>query len=175
MNLPYLINVFMIIYVNVRADEDLITHQCTIPYPLFGKVTDQSSTAHGGIASRAIDGDTNQKWEVESCTHTIYGFDDAWWMVDFGESVCVCKVEIFNRNDCCSDRINGSLVHIGNNANGTLNPVCRKSPITESETESNPILMVECDTTVCGRYLSIRKSREPAFALCEVKVYKRIL
>ena len=39
----------------------------------------QSSTAHGGAAARAVDGNTNDQWAGGSCTHT---FDsEPWWQM----------------------------------------------------------------------------------------------
>ncbi len=36
----------------------------------LGKPTTQSNTAHGGQASRAVDGNTNGHWSRGSTTHT---------------------------------------------------------------------------------------------------------
>ena len=57
----------------------------------LGKPTQQSSTAHGGIASRAVDGSRNNKFSGNSCTHTDSD-DTPWWMVDLKEKAVVVKV-----------------------------------------------------------------------------------
>jgi len=48
---------------------------------LKGKVATQSSTACGGSAARAIDGNGDNWWSSSSCTHTG-GETNPWWQVD---------------------------------------------------------------------------------------------
>ena len=56
-----------------------------------GKPTSQSSTAHGGASSRAVDGNTNSYWGGNSCSHT--GYNGAqWWQVDLEKESAVKKV-----------------------------------------------------------------------------------
>ena len=64
----------------------------------------QSSTRHGGSASRAIDNDPNGQWRNRSVTHTAAG-NDVWWEVDLQQLSSIESVEIFNRTDCCSFRL----------------------------------------------------------------------
>merc|ERR1712203_6907 len=76
----------------------------------------QSSTRAGFSASKCIDGDT---------TGPDSGFDDRgddmchtneepapWIALDFGETVLVNRVEIFNRVACCGDRTENVDVHV---------------------------------------------------------------
>ena len=58
---------------------------------------EQVSTAHGGVASRAVDGDTRTNWASKTCMHTDYA-KDAWWRVDLGAPAPVAEVVIVNRN-----------------------------------------------------------------------------
>ena len=58
---------------------------------------EQVSTAHGGKASRAVDGDTSTDWESDTCMHTDWA-NNAWWRVDLGAPVPVAEVVIVNRN-----------------------------------------------------------------------------
>ena len=60
---------------------------------------EQVSTAWGGVASRAVDGDTrlSTNWFSNTCMHT--GWEkDAWWRVDLGAPFPVAEVVIVNRN-----------------------------------------------------------------------------
>jgi hypothetical protein len=68
-----------------------------------GKPATQSSTAFGGAATRATDGWTNGQWSQNSVTHT--DFEAGWWQVDLGKPYRIGRVEIFNRTDCCGDRL----------------------------------------------------------------------
>ncbi len=70
----------------------------------LGRPATQSSVIFGGSASRAVDGNTNGNWSSSSVTHT-----DAdslpWWEVDLGSAQLVDKIIIYNRTDCCGNRL----------------------------------------------------------------------
>ena len=69
-----------------------------------GKPAGQSSTLQGALAARAVDGNTDGNWYNNSVTHT--NFDaQAWWQVDLGVSNNIGQVVLFNRSDCCSERL----------------------------------------------------------------------
>merc|ERR1712032_1482332 len=79
--------------------------------------TDYESTHHGDhlLSPNAIDGDIN------TFSHTQYkGGVDAWWKVEFGFLAKVTKVTIFNRRDCCQDRMVGAKLELFV-ADGVLN------------------------------------------------------
>lgn len=62
------------------------------------KQASQSSTAYGGDANRALDGNTNDTYSQNSITHTNFE-NKAWWQVDLGRSEQVGLVRLFNRGD----------------------------------------------------------------------------
>ena len=62
------------------------------------KQASQSSTAYGGDANRALDGNTNSSYSQNSITHTNFE-NKAWWQVDLGRSEQVGLVRLFNRGD----------------------------------------------------------------------------
>ena len=62
------------------------------------KQASQSSTAYGGDANRALDGNTNSTYSQNSITHTNFE-KQAWWQVDLGRSEQVGFVRLFNRGD----------------------------------------------------------------------------
>jgi endonuclease/exonuclease/phosphatase family metal-dependent hydrolase len=70
----------------------------------LGKPTSQSSLAYSGEASRAVDGNTSGQYGDKSVTHTEHE-TAPWWKVDLGGSFYVEEVVIFNRTDCCGDRL----------------------------------------------------------------------
>lgn len=63
-----------------------------------GKAT-QHSTAAGGAASRAIDGNTNGNYNDGSATHTQEGVANPWWEVDLGAEYPLESVVVWNRTD----------------------------------------------------------------------------
>jgi hypothetical protein len=71
----------------------------------------QSSTAFDGDAARAIDGNTNAQYQEGSVSHT--GTQAApWWEVDLGNAFAIGLVRIWNRGDCCGERLQGGRLTI---------------------------------------------------------------
>lgn len=64
----------------------------------LGKQVSQSSTAFGGDASRALDGNTNSSYSQQSITHTKFE-NQPWWEVDLGRTEQVGLVRLHNRGD----------------------------------------------------------------------------
>lgn len=74
---------------------------------LNGTATQSSTGTWGGIfadANLAIDGNTNGNFWNGSVAHTLNNYE-AWWMVDLGASYMIEQLVIWNRTDCCSERI----------------------------------------------------------------------
>ena len=62
------------------------------------KSASQSSTAYGGDASRAVDGNRDNDYGHRSVTHTDFQ-DHSWWKVDLEKEESVGTVRIYNRGD----------------------------------------------------------------------------
>ncbi len=70
-----------------------------------GKAAKQSSDAHSGAAARAVDGRTDGTWANGSVTHTDITAPQAWWQVDLGKLAAIDAVQLWNRTDCCAERL----------------------------------------------------------------------
>jgi len=59
----------------------------------------------------ALDGNVSatEVWPNSACTASPSG---GWWEVDLGKLVNVKKIVIYNRPDCCQDRLNGTTVSV---------------------------------------------------------------
>ena len=91
---------------------------CTVPSSVFAQtnhalngVATQSSLAHGGDPSRAIDGNTDPIWTNMSITHTD-NLLNSWWEVDLTALVTINEVRLYNRVDCCHTRLSNFRVTI---------------------------------------------------------------
>lgn len=92
----------------------VVAHSLPVPPPManweslenvaLGKSSSQVSTGHSAAASRAVDGDTNGEFWDGSVTHTN-STAAPWWMVDLGAPHRVQGVSIWNRTDCCGERL----------------------------------------------------------------------
>lgn len=88
-------------------------HQCFFQENLaFGKQTDQISTAHGGLSSLGVDGNSDTNYYKRSCTHTC-GANISWWRVDLGQVESVSEVYIVNRGDGWTERLNNFEIRVG--------------------------------------------------------------
>jgi hypothetical protein len=72
----------------------------------LGKTATQIDTynSYGG-ASHAVDGNTDGNYFNSSVTHTASTTVGTWWQVDLGATSSVDHVTLWNRTDCCSERL----------------------------------------------------------------------
>ena len=65
---------------------------------LIGKAT-QSTTEFSGVASRAIDGNTDGRYGMGSTTHTSDKDTNPWWQIDLQEPVAISEIVVWNRQN----------------------------------------------------------------------------
>src|SRR5436309_2544435 len=99
--LPALLTIFATLTASTAAADTNVA---------LGKTATQSNTGYAP-ASLAVDGNTSGLWADGSVTHT-YGCANDWWQVDLGSSYLVSSVAIWNRMDCCSDRLSDYWVFV---------------------------------------------------------------
>ncbi|XP_017334058.1 fucolectin [Ictalurus punctatus] len=102
-----------------------------------------------------------------SFTHTNNEYNP-WWRVDLLAVYDISQVVITNRGDCCSERINGAEIHIGNSLvnNGNNNPRC----VVISSIPAGASANYTCKMK--GRYVNIIIPKViQVLTLCEVEVY----
>ena len=124
----------------------------------------QSSTAFGGVASRAIDGNTNGNFDGQSVTHTTTEAN-AWWEVDLGITENIGDIIIYNRTDsCCANRLTNFTVSVVS-ANGSIS-------FSESfNTSPNPAITVNAEGAE-GRIVRVQLNEDnTALSLAEVEVF----
>eukprot|EP00058_Branchiostoma_floridae_P005553 XP_002591041.1 hypothetical protein BRAFLDRAFT_69406 [Branchiostoma floridae] len=128
----------------------------------------QSSTFGGLSAGLAVDGNTDGTLGGGSCTHTNQD-TNPWWHVDLGTAQAIGSVVVFNRQECCQDRLNNFQVHVGDSPTVASNPQCGgNNAVTEA---SPPDITVDCGG-LRGRYVGILLPSPVTYlTLCEVKVY----
>ncbi len=125
----------------------------------LNKPTTQSSTAFNGVASRAVDGNTNGN----SFTHTEN--EQGWWRVDLQDEYDISTINVFNRTNCCSDRLVGASVYVGNI--GSSNP--NDYTLVGALNDSGEINFTNLN--VSGRYVLIDRNNTNFLSLAEVQVF----
>ncbi|XP_078594600.1 uncharacterized protein LOC144872399 [Branchiostoma floridae x Branchiostoma japonicum] len=134
----------------------------------LGKPAFQTSTTTLGSAhwpaSLAVDGSG-----AAPCTHTNPEDSPAWW-VDLGQSYAVDRVVIFNRPDCCRERLNPFNIHIGDSDQVISNPRCGGD---HHINVTHLSIAIQCQG-MQGRFVAVRlPGHGPSriLTLCEVQVY----
>ncbi len=80
------------------------------PNHALGGLAAQSSQGWGGVPERAIDGNTDGMWNAGTTTHT--NGSPAWWEVDLLDTYDIGTIRLWNRLDCCSERLTNFTVSI---------------------------------------------------------------
>ncbi|XP_077863261.1 fucolectin-6-like [Saccoglossus kowalevskii] len=134
----------------------------------INRIASQSSTAFNGPANYAIDGNYDSIYPHESCSHTDKE-QDAWWKLDLGERYSICQVVITNRQDCCSERIDGAVVSVGDSSDISQNDQCGDQIDWNANTYGEKITF---DCQLSGRYVAVQlKGHNNYLHLCEVEVF----
>jgi len=141
----------------------------------LGGTTKQSSTDYGGEATRAVDDNTDGNFSANSVTHTAYE-DQPFWQVDLGGSYAIDTVELFNRTDCCGDRLSNVFVFVSEQPM-TLR---RATDVFQQEgVVPRAVFGQAADHQVVtvgqrGRYVRVQLSGTGVLSLAEVRVIERV-
>jgi len=137
----------------------------------FNKHATQSSINYGylGLASAAVDGNTNGNWSWDraknTTTHTTKE-QGAWWQVDLGSDQTINQINIYNRVDCCKDRLSNYRVTITNTNNTLIDT-------QDFHTYPDPKKTIDLGAQgKQGRYVKIQLLGNNFLSLAEVQVIK---
>ncbi|MEZ4885758.1 MAG: discoidin domain-containing protein [Chitinophagales bacterium] len=139
-----------------------------------GKTVRQSTTGYGGLASRAVDGNTNGNYNAGSVTHTERNDRNQWWEVDLGQVYDIGTIKIFNRTDCCMDRLKDIYILVSENPIMATDWQAHKISDYYAYHEdfkvgqANPIVH---NKNARGRYVRIFRQAGAPLSLAEVEIY----
>uniref|UniRef100_A0A671PF78 Fucolectin tachylectin-4 pentraxin-1 domain-containing protein n=1 Tax=Sinocyclocheilus anshuiensis TaxID=1608454 RepID=A0A671PF78_9TELE len=129
----------------------------------------QSTTYYHWGAANAIDGIRYAPGVASYCSITLNQLNQ-WWRLDLLEYYYIYKVTITNRADCCSERMTGVEIRIGNSLenNGNSNPRCA---VVTSRVPPGGTVSFNCNG-MGGRYVNMYVPNIQTYlTLCEVEVY----
>lgn len=139
----------------------------------FNQMATQSSTANDGVASRAVDGITNGLWGNGSVTHTESTLQP-WWEVDLGSVQEIGGISVWNRTDCCSNRLSQFYLFLSDEPFNSDDPaVTQVQPGVFSVFQANypnPDHTFILNQT--GRYVRIQLQGTNPLSLAEVEVWQ---
>ncbi len=137
-----------------------------------GRKASQSSVAAGGVPQRAVDGNKNGNFRNKSVTHTKDQVRP-WWQVDLGGRFQIDTIRLYNRTDCCGQRLNNAVVMVsdkpfrGNPLKARRGDGIRRTSIGRSRASHT----IKVGRT--GRYVRIQLPGKAPLSLAEVEVIGR--
>jgi hypothetical protein len=129
----------------------------------LGKKTFESKTL-GGSSAWAVDGNTDGNYQNHSVTHTTE-HQGAYWQVDLGAVYDITTIQLFNRTDCCAERLDNYNILVtddGNWNNATL--------FADHEPYSTETVRTFRGQRR-GRWVRVRLNGTGYLSLAEVKVF----
>ncbi|MCP4849992.1 MAG: DUF1549 domain-containing protein [Verrucomicrobiaceae bacterium] len=95
-----------------------------------GVATQSSNFSGATLAGKAIDGNADGTFGSCACTQEQ---TNGWWELDLGAEMAIDHIVVFNRNDCCPERLDNVSVAILDKA---------RKPVTERNTGDAPFRSV---------------------------------
>jgi hypothetical protein len=162
---------------NTSRGSDSGTQEPALVNLARGKPAAQSSTAYGGTAGRAVDGNTSGDFfRGNSITHTAEdNRGGPWWQVDLGASSQIDHVMIWNRRDCCGERLADFLVFVSDVPfpSTALSSPPRDARIWSHEFTGTAGPQTRIAVGRRGRYVRVQLSGSAPLSLAEVEVFGR--
>lgn len=161
---------------NYQINEDCnCVGAATIPSGLnnlaINKPTSQSSIKDGAEASRAVDGNTDGVMANGSVTYTNFD-QNAWWEVDLEAVEDIGLINIYNRTDCCKNRLSNFYVFVSAVPFVSTDPteVMNQSGVSSYYVTEKPNPSIGIAINVQGRYVRVQLAGTHFLSLAEVEV-----
>jgi len=141
----------------------------------LNKPTSQTSTAYGAESSRAVDGNTDGDFDNGSVTHTIESAlsegdpnVNVWLRIDLEEAYDITRIEVFNRTDSNSSRLDGAKIFVGYITDSVFEDQFGEDLTGTPHAQERSV----SPGTVYARYVTIRLfGYRKILSLAEVKVF----
>ena len=140
----------------------------------YGTAT-QSSTGYSGVASRAIDRNTSGRYNQRSVTHTDRNAQ-AWWQVALAQSTNIEEVILYNRADCCANRLSDVHVFVSSTpfGNQTLSELLSQTDIYHQYLPGAQPGQVTLSVNSAGQYVRVQLAGTNFLSLAEVQVMGQV-
>ena len=168
----------LIAWIVLTSSMVLKGQSCTSPLNLaLGQNTEQSSTYGFGASSLAVDGDTDGTrgpWgNTPSIIHTQNEFQP-WWQVELAEAQLLDSLVIYNRTDCCSERLANFYVLLSDSpfpAFTLLDTLLANPGIQSFYFEGIAGAKLRLDPNFQGKYLRIQLSGQGILNIAELQAW----
>jgi len=139
----------------------------------MGKPTAQSSSGWSGSSHRAVDGNTDPVYGGSSCTHT-QNHPNSWWAVNLQAEFDIVKVILYNREDCCGERLRQLDIYAAPSMPGADAPDVNSGTLCGTfagPAANGDVVEITCAAGFRGQYIVIQNQNIAEYlTLCEVQV-----
>ncbi len=135
----------------------------------------QSSTQDNvAVAGRAVDGNTNGVYGAGSVAHTVNSAQP-WWEVDLGSQKTLHAVRLWNRTDCCGDRLANFHVLLSPTpmTGRTLAQLLADPAVRRVSLPGTAGVLTTLPLAGNGRYLRVQLAGSNFLQLAEVEAFGR--
>jgi len=147
----------------------------------LNKPTKQSTTAGNAFSKLSVDGIKDGNFANNSTTHT-QNQPNAWLEIDLETINNIDQIKIWNRTDCCQDRLNNFWVFISDQPflDTDTSSILRKRKNTLSYQGFTPVVSINIQVNgSTGRYIRIQlddsnNSTENILSIAEIEVNQKI-
>ena len=141
-----------------------------------GAPATQSSTYDGITgAGNAVDGNAAGSYSAGSMTHTAGGEANPWWSVDLGGQKAVHAVRLWNRTDCCDQRLSNYHVFVAASpmAGRSLAELLADPAVRRVSVPGTSGRITTLPMAANGRYVRVQLATSDYLQLAEVEVFGR--
>ena len=118
----FLLTTFLVgAYLAPLCEATVITGGVVVNGPVniaIGGTATQSPDSSGGVASRAIDGNRSGIFTTDASTTHTTDAAGSFWEVDLGSAQSIDYLQLFNRQDCCRNRLSNFQLSIHDTSGG---------------------------------------------------------
>jgi hypothetical protein len=138
----------------------------------IGRPATQSSTYSTASANLAVDGNTNGNFGSGSVSHTN-STTNAWWQVDLGARYALTNITLWNRTDCCSDRLANFYVFVSDTdmTGRSYSSILNDATIWRSYRSAAAGSTLSIPASTNGRYVRVQLAGTNFLQLAEVQVF----
>lgn len=143
------------------------------------KIAKQSGQETGAPAQLVVDGNTDGNFSHGSVSHTSKD-QNAWIDIDLGKQELIDRIKIWNRTDCCGERLNHYWVFISNTpflSTDTVQSLHKRTQTWGKLGTPSPLMAMINTGRVQGRYVRVQLSgtqplEDSYLSLAEIEVLK---
>jgi len=138
------------------------------------KTSKQSSTSNNGAAGRAVDGNTNGAYSANSVSHTASNAN-AWWQVDLGGNYAINSIVLWNRTDCCANRLSNFYVFVSTSdiSGRSYSSLVNDTTVWRYRVTGQAPTKLNIPAPINGRFVRVQLAGTNYLSLAEVQVWAR--